>query len=108
MTASTITSKQCDIKDSALADQGLQIEGDPDSDFTETHQVLLRTARGQGEHVADRLDNCVLVTGDSFFGFLGSGRIDPWQPGAHHQNETVAFSRLPQLGELQQVVQRFV
>ena len=46
----------------ALANQGLQIEGDPDSDFTETHQVLLRTARGQGEHVADRLEANNIIT----------------------------------------------
>jgi aminomethyltransferase len=46
----------------ALADQGLQIEGDPDSDFTETHQVLLRTARGQGEHVAARLEANNIIT----------------------------------------------
>jgi glycine/serine hydroxymethyltransferase len=31
----------------ALSDQGLEIEGDPACGFTETHQVLLRTARAR-------------------------------------------------------------
>jgi hypothetical protein len=30
--------------------------------------------------VADQADHRVLVEGDAFFGFLASGRIDPWMP----------------------------
>ena len=46
----------------ALADQGLAIEGDPDCDFTETHQVLLRVAPGKGGEVADRLEANNVIT----------------------------------------------
>lgn len=45
-----------------LAEQGLEIEGDPGDDYTETHQVLLRTARGKGEEVADRLEASNVIT----------------------------------------------
>ncbi|MFQ5954084.1 MAG: hypothetical protein ACE5JZ_03370, partial [Kiloniellales bacterium] len=47
---------------SALNDQGLVIEGDPDNGFTETHQVLLRTARAKGEYVADLLETNNIIT----------------------------------------------
>ena len=46
----------------ALHDRGLEIEGDPACDFTETHQVLLRTARSKGEHAADLLEANNIVT----------------------------------------------
>jgi glycine/serine hydroxymethyltransferase len=46
----------------ALHDQGLKIEGDPHADFTETHQVLLRTAPGQGETLADLLEANNIIT----------------------------------------------
>jgi glycine/serine hydroxymethyltransferase len=46
----------------ALHDQGLKIEGDPQADFTETHQVLLRTAPGQGETLADLLEANNVIT----------------------------------------------
>ncbi|MHC4446288.1 MAG: glycine cleavage system aminomethyltransferase GcvT, partial [Planctomycetota bacterium] len=46
----------------ALADQGLAIEGDPECDFTETHQVLLRTAQAKGEDIADRLEANNVIT----------------------------------------------
>jgi aminomethyltransferase len=51
----------------ALADQGLAIEGDPNCDFTETHQVLLRTARGRGEFIADRLEANNVITNPQAF-----------------------------------------
>jgi len=51
----------------ALSDQGLALEGDPASDFTETHQVLLRTARGKGEEVASRLEACNIITNPQAF-----------------------------------------
>ena len=37
----------------ALKAQYLEIEGDPACSFTETHQVLLRTAHGKGEFISD-------------------------------------------------------
>ena len=46
----------------AMHDQGLAIVGDPDIDFTETHQVLLRTARARGEYVADLLEANNIIT----------------------------------------------
>jgi len=51
----------------ALADQGLAIEGDPGDDFTETHQVLLRTAEGKGEEIADRLEANNVITNPQAF-----------------------------------------
>ena len=46
----------------ALHDRGLEIEGDPACDFTETHQVLLRTARSRGEYAADLLEANNIIT----------------------------------------------
>ena len=51
----------------ALERQGLSLEGDQDCDFTETHQVLLRTARSHGEAVADRLEANNIVTNPQAF-----------------------------------------
>ena len=51
----------------ALADTGLQIEGDPAIDFTETHQVLLRTARAKGEHVSSVLEANNVITNPQAF-----------------------------------------
>ncbi len=51
----------------ALNDKGLEIEGDPACDFTETHQVLLRTARAKGETIADRLEANNVITNPQAF-----------------------------------------
>ncbi len=52
----------------ALHDSGLQLEGDPGCGFTETHQVLLRTARARGEHVASMLEaNNIITNPQAFF-----------------------------------------
>jgi aminomethyltransferase len=51
----------------ALADQGLEIEGDSACDFTETHQVLLRTARAKGEYAADLLEANNIITNPQAF-----------------------------------------
>jgi aminomethyltransferase len=51
----------------ALKDAGLEIEGDPACDFTETHQVLLRTARAKGEVIADRLEANNVITNPQAF-----------------------------------------
>lgn len=51
----------------ALASQDLELEGDPACDFTETHQVLLRTARGKGEFIADLLESNNIITNPQAF-----------------------------------------
>jgi aminomethyltransferase len=45
-----------------LADAGLLLEGDAQVGYTETHQVLLRTARAKGESIADRLEANNIIT----------------------------------------------
>jgi aminomethyltransferase len=51
----------------ALHDKDLAIEGDPDCGFTETHQVLLRTARGKGGTIADLLEANNIITNPQAF-----------------------------------------
>jgi aminomethyltransferase len=51
----------------ALSDQGLTLEGDPACRFTETHQVLLRTARGKGEHIAELFEANNVITNPQAF-----------------------------------------
>ena len=46
----------------ALKANGLKIEGDPACSFTETHQVLLRTARAKGEMISDLLESNNIIT----------------------------------------------
>jgi aminomethyltransferase len=46
----------------ALDDEGLALEGDGACDFTETHQVLLRGARGKGEYLASLLETNNVIT----------------------------------------------
>ena len=45
-----------------MHDEGLDIEGDERCDFTETHQVLLRTARAKGETIASLLETNNIIT----------------------------------------------
>jgi len=46
----------------ALKGQGLQVEGDPRVNYTETHQVVLRVGYARGIEVADRLEkNNIIV-----------------------------------------------
>ncbi len=46
----------------ALKEQGLQVEGDPGINYTETHQVVLRVGYVKGIEVADRLEeNNIMV-----------------------------------------------
>jgi len=46
----------------ALKERGLQVEGDPDISYTETHQVVLRVGYAKGIEVADRLEkNNIIV-----------------------------------------------
>lgn len=46
----------------ALHDQGMTVEGDPDLDFTETHQVLLRTPPAAGSPTAALLEANNIIT----------------------------------------------
>jgi aminomethyltransferase len=46
----------------ALHDEGLFIEGDPAGGYTDTHQVLLRTARAGGGRLADVLEQNNVIT----------------------------------------------
>ncbi len=51
----------------ALKAQDLELEGDPACDLTETHQVLLRTARGKGEFISDLLESNNVITNPQAF-----------------------------------------
>ncbi len=51
----------------ALDDGGLAIEGDPQFGFTETHQILLRTARARGQDAADLLEQNNVITNPQAF-----------------------------------------
>jgi hypothetical protein len=39
--------------------------------------------------LADHTRRSVLVSGDSFFGFLANGAIEPWRAEANEQNDVV-------------------
>ena len=39
--------------------------------------------------LAEGAERSVLVEGDSFFGFLANGAVDPWLPASRDQNEVV-------------------
>ena len=45
----------------------MRLEGDPGCGFTETHQVLLRTARARGEHIAGLLEANNIITNPQAF-----------------------------------------
>ncbi|MFQ5567625.1 MAG: hypothetical protein ACE5EU_14830, partial [Paracoccaceae bacterium] len=51
----------------ALKAQDLEIEGDPQCCYTETHQVLLRTARGKGGFISDLLESNNIITNPQAF-----------------------------------------
>jgi glycine/serine hydroxymethyltransferase len=51
----------------ALAEAGLLLEGDAQVGYTETHQVLLRTARAKGEAIADLLEANNIITNPQAF-----------------------------------------
>lgn len=51
----------------ALHAAGLAIEGDPEQGFTETHQVLVRTARAQGQYAAELLEQNNVITNPQAF-----------------------------------------
>jgi gluconate kinase len=39
--------------------------------------------------LAERFERCAHVEADAFFRFIAAGRIEPWEPEAHAQNEAV-------------------
>ena len=45
----------------ALAEAGLDVAGDPEVGYTETHQVVLRVGYGQGPEVAGRLEDSGII-----------------------------------------------
>lgn len=51
----------------ALAGHGLAVEGDPVAGYTDTHQVLVRGARGAGGEMADRLERNNVITNPQAF-----------------------------------------
>jgi aminomethyltransferase len=63
----------------ALKDNGLDVAGDPDIDYTETHQVILNVGYSKGPQIAGLLeDNNVIVNyqaSPSEEGFTASGSI---------------------------------
>lgn len=63
----------------ALNDQGLDVAGDPEIDFTETHQVILNVGYGKGAQIAEKLEkNNVIVNYQATpeeEGFTASGAL---------------------------------
>jgi len=45
----------------SLENQGLNVEGDPKVDYTETHQVILRVGFGKGPEMAEKLEENNIV-----------------------------------------------
>lgn len=45
-----------------LVENGMALEGDPECDYTETHQVLIRTARSRGEFIASLFETNNVIT----------------------------------------------
>jgi cytidylate kinase len=63
-----------------MADMGslVVVTGPPGAGKSTVAQVLAR-----------EVEHSVLVEGDSFFGFLAHGAVDPWLPESHEQNTVV-------------------
>jgi hypothetical protein len=65
------------------------VTGPPGAGKSAVAQVLAREA-----------EHSVVVQGDSFFGFLASGAVDPWLPGSHDQNTVVTRAAAAAAGAL--------
>lgn len=52
--------------------------------------------------LAEHFDPSVLVAGDEFFGFLCTGRIEPWLPESDRQNTTVIAAAAASCGQFVQ------
>ena len=78
----------------ALADHGLAIEGDPGAGYTDTHQVLVRGARGAGGEMASRLERNNVITNpqafydDSSFAAASGIRLGTQEMTRFGMNET--------------------
>ncbi len=63
----------------ALKDTGLEVAGDPDIDFTETHQVVVDVGYSRGPEIADRLEAnniiCNYQANTDEEGFTASGAL---------------------------------
>ncbi len=63
----------------ALKECGLDVAGDPDIDYTETHQVIVRVGYGKGPEIARRLEDnniiCNFQAAPDEEGFTASGAI---------------------------------
>ncbi len=63
----------------ALKDQGLDVAGDPDISFTQTHQVILNVGYGKGAKIAQKLEeNNIIVNYQATpveEGFTASGAL---------------------------------
>ena len=63
----------------ALHDTGLDVAGDPDVDYTETHQVIVRVGYGRGPEVARRLEDndvvCNYQAAPDEEGFTAAGAL---------------------------------
>lgn len=63
----------------ALKEEGLDVAGDPEVDFTETHQVIVKVGYGQGAQVAKKLEeNNIIVNYQATpaeEGFTASGAL---------------------------------
>lgn len=78
----------------SLADHGLAIEGDPGVGYTDTHQVLVRGARGAGGEMASRLEQNNVITNpqafydDSSFAAASGIRLGTQEMTRFGMNET--------------------
>src|SRR5262249_61333808 len=52
--------------------------------------------------LVEPFDRCALVTGDTFFGFVARGYVDPWLPESHEQNEVVTRATATATGRFAQ------
>jgi len=77
----------------AIADQGLAVEGDAENDFTDTHQILLRTTPRNGAFIADRLEANNVITNpqalydDPSFAAASGVRMGTQEMTRHGMNE---------------------
>jgi aminomethyltransferase len=63
----------------ALADSGLSVAGNPDDEYTQTHQVIVEVGFAQGPEIAERLEKNNIITNyqatSEEEGFTASGAI---------------------------------
>jgi predicted ABC-type ATPase len=72
------TERTAFLEDTGPMDRVLVVTGPPGAGKSTVARMLAR-----------RATRSVLVEGDSFFGFLASGGVEPWLPESNEQNEIV-------------------